>query len=94
MVQLSLVLSLIWAALGLLVGALGLGARLRPEAWGPRGRLIMLGLGCVAALAGGWLGALLLGRIFGTMAALWIAVVAVVAAPLITARLRPAADHT
>ncbi len=86
MFQASLILSLIWTVLGLIVGALGLGARLRPAAWGSRGWLIMLGLGVVAALAGGWLGALLLGRFFGTMAALWIAVVVVVAAPLLTGR--------
>ena len=86
MFQASVVLSLIWVALGLIVGALGLGARLRPSAWGPRGWLIMLGLGIAAALVGGWVGAWLLGRFFGTMAALWIAVVVVVAAPLLTGR--------
>jgi hypothetical protein len=86
MVQASLLLSLIWAVLGLMVGALGLGARLRPAAWGSHGWRIMLGLGVVAALTGGWLGAWLLGRFFGTMAALWIAVVVVVAAPLLTSR--------
>ncbi len=82
----SLVLSLIWVALGLLVGALGLGARLRPASWGPRGWVVMLALGASAALVGGWLGALVLGRFFGTMAALWIAVVVVVGAPLLAAR--------
>jgi uncharacterized membrane protein YeaQ/YmgE (transglycosylase-associated protein family) len=93
MFQASLVLSLIWAVLGLIVGALGLGARLRPEAWGPQGRLIMLGVGIVGALAGGWLGALLLGRFFGTMAALWIAVAVVVAAPLLTGRAMAKTPH-
>jgi hypothetical protein len=88
MFQASLVLSLVWAALGLVVGALGLVARLRPEVWAPRGGLIMLGVGIAGALVGGWLGALLLGRFFGTMAALWISVVVVVAAPLLTGRAR------
>jgi hypothetical protein len=86
MVLTSLALSLMWAVLGLGIGALGLGARLRPEAWGPRGRLLMLALGVGAALAGGWLGALLLGRFFGTLAALWIAVAVVAAVPLLRCR--------
>jgi hypothetical protein len=92
MLQSSLMLSLTWVVLGTLVGALGLGARLGPAAWGPRGRLVLLAVGAVAALAGGWLGALLLGRFFGTMAALWIAVAAVVLLPLIASRVRRTAQ--
>src|SRR5262245_28516195 len=82
-----LALSLLWLLLGLIVGALGLGARLRPASWGPRGQLIMLGVGAGAGLLGGWLGALVLGRLYGMMTALWIAVLAVVAAPWLSSRL-------
>ena len=81
-------LSLVWLLLGGLLGALALGARLRPAWWGPRGRLIMLGVGAGAGLLGGWLGALVLGRLNGTATALWIAALAAVAAPWLTTRLR------
>jgi hypothetical protein len=70
-------LSLVWLALGLLAGALALAARLRPASWGRRSWLMLLGLGALAALLGGWIGALLLGRLFGTPVALWVAILAV-----------------
>src|SRR5262245_7948366 len=82
-----LALSLLWLLLGVIVGALALGARLRPASWGPRGQLIMLGVGAGAGLLGGWLGALVLGRLYGMMTALWIAVGVVVAAPWLSRRL-------
>jgi|SRR5262249_44853423 len=75
-----LALSLLWVLLGGIVGALALGARLRPAIWGSHGRLIVLGVGAAAGLVGGWLGALVLGRLYGTVTALWIAVLVVVAA--------------
>ena len=71
------ILSLVWLVLGLLMAALALAARLRPASWGRRGWLMLLGVGALAALLGGWLGALLLGRLFGTPAALWVAILAV-----------------
>jgi hypothetical protein len=70
-------LSLIWLALGVAVGALALAARLRPASWGRRGWLMLPGLGALSALLGGWLGMLLLSKLFGTPAALWVAVLAV-----------------
>jgi hypothetical protein len=82
-----LALSLLWLLLGGVSGALALGARLRPALWGPRGRLIMLGVGAAAGLLGGWLGALVLGRLYGTVTALWIAVLVVVTAPWLSTRL-------
>ena len=82
-----ILLSLIWLALGVIVGALALAARLRPASWGRRGWLLLLGVGALAALLGGWLGALLLGRLFGTPTALWVAILAVLLAWLV-ARLR------
>jgi uncharacterized membrane protein YeaQ/YmgE (transglycosylase-associated protein family) len=76
-----LILSLVWLAIGLLIGALANAARLRLPLWGRRGWLLMPGIGMLAALLGGWLGALLLSRYFGTATALWVAVAVVVAAP-------------
>jgi hypothetical protein len=75
----------IWLVEGALVGLLALGARLRPPAWGRRGRLATVGVGAGAALVGGLLGTLVLGRMYSPMVALWIAVVAVAAAPWATA---------
>jgi ABC-type molybdate transport system permease subunit len=79
--------SLLWLALGLVVGALALAAKLRPTAWGRRGWLLLLAVGALSGLLGGWLGALLLGKMFGTPEALWIAILAV-ALPSLVERLR------
>ena len=79
--------SVLWLALGVVVGALALAARLRPAAWGRQGWLMLLGVGALAALLGGWLGTLLLGKMFGTPEALWIAILAVVL-PRLLERLR------
>ncbi len=73
-----LVLSLWWLLLGCLIGALANAARLPPEAWGRRGWLVLLVVGALAALLGGWLGTLLLGRYVATAVALWVAVLGVV----------------
>jgi uncharacterized membrane protein YeaQ/YmgE (transglycosylase-associated protein family) len=69
-----LYLVLTWAILGLLAGALALAARLKPTSWSGRGWLWLLALGLGSALLGGLLGFWLLGRLFSTAAALWIAV--------------------
>lgn len=79
------ILFLIWLGLGLLIGALALAARLRPASWGRRGWLWMLGLGVLAAQLGGWLGTLLMGRLYGTADALWVAALLVVAVPWLLA---------
>ena len=87
-----LILSLIWILLGLLIGALANAARLRPAAWHRGGRLAMLGLGALVSLLGGWLGTWILGALFATATALWIAVLGVALLPrLITwcAHFRP-----
>ena len=76
------ILFLLWLVLGLLIGALALAARLRPASWGQRGWLWMLVLGALAAQLGGWLGTLLMGVLYGTVNALWVAVLLVVAVPL------------
>lgn len=82
-----LALSLLWLVVGLIVGALGLAARLRPAPWARYGRLRVLGVGAAAGLLGGWLGTLVFGRYFGTPTALWVAVVAVAATPLVVTRI-------
>jgi uncharacterized membrane protein YeaQ/YmgE (transglycosylase-associated protein family) len=72
-----LVLSLFWFVLGILIGALANAARLRPSSWSHHGRLVMLGVGALAALLGGWLGVLLLERNVATAMALWVAVLGI-----------------
>jgi hypothetical protein len=80
-------LSLLWLALGLMIGALALSTQVRPAAWGRRGWLLLLGVGALAGLLGGWLGTILLGKLFGTPEAIWIAILAVVL-PSLVERLR------
>lgn len=71
-------LSLLWLALGALLGGLALLARWAPRwlAAGSRWRrwLATLALGAGAALVGGWLAALVLDRIVATLAALLLTV--------------------
>lgn len=69
-------LVLTWALLGILAGALALAARLKPASWTGHGWLWLLALGLGSSLLGGLLGLWLLGRLFSTAAALWIAVLA------------------
>lgn len=76
-----LILSLIWVVLGLLIGVLANAAKLRPAAWRRAGWFGMLGLGALAALLGGWLGTWVLGALFATATALWIAVLGVALLP-------------
>ena len=76
-----LLLSLFWVLLGLLIGALANAAKLRPAAWVRGGRLGMLGLGTLVAVLGGWLGTWVLGTLFATATALWIAVLGVALLP-------------
>jgi uncharacterized membrane protein YeaQ/YmgE (transglycosylase-associated protein family) len=77
MEETMLVLSLIWLVIGLLVGGLACGARLRPASWGKRGWLVTLGVGVVSALIGGWLGAWLFSSQYATVTALWVGVAGV-----------------
>ncbi len=76
-----LILSLFWLLIGLLIGALANAAKLRPAAWIRGGRLSMLGLGALVALLGGWLGTWVLGALFATATAIWIAVLGVALLP-------------
>jgi len=85
-----LILSLFWLLIGLVIGALANAAKLRPAAWVRGGRLSMLGLGALIALLGGWLGAWLLGSLFATFTAIWIAVLGVALLPRLITWLVPA----
>jgi hypothetical protein len=70
-------LSLAWVLLGLIVGLLGIAGRLWPASWQKRSWLILPAIGIVAALAGGWLGVLLLGHLLASAMALWVCVLCV-----------------
>lgn len=76
-----LILSLFWLLIGLLIGTLANAAKLRPAAWVRGGRLGMLVLGMLVALLGGWLGTWVLGSLFATATAIWIAVLGVALLP-------------
>lgn len=76
-----LILSLIWLLIGLLIGLLANAAKLQPVAWTRNGRLVMLALGALIALLGGWLGTWLFGTLFATATAIWIAVLGVALLP-------------
>lgn len=83
-----LVLSLVWITLGVVLAALVNGAQ-----WGLRARgfaswratLGTLGIGAAGALLAGWLGVFVLGRLFGTPAALWGGILAAVLVPWLLA---------
>jgi hypothetical protein len=81
-----LALSLVWLILGVLIGSLALGGRLRLASVQRYGWAILLLIGALAGLAGGWLGTLVYGRFFGTATAAWVAVLAVVLIPWIVNR--------
>lgn len=72
-------LSLLWFTLGALLGALALLARWAPR-WtkepGWRRWLPPLALGGFTALVGGWLATFVLDRLIVTLAALWLAIMA------------------
>ncbi len=65
-----LTLSLLWVLIGLMIGALANGVRLRKELWGGRGWLYLPAAGALLALLGGWSGVLLLGVLFATAMAI------------------------
>jgi uncharacterized membrane protein YeaQ/YmgE (transglycosylase-associated protein family) len=70
-------LLLVWFLIGLLLGALANGARLRPLSWGKRGWLYMLVLGVIAALLCGWIATWVMGVQFATVTVLWVTVLVV-----------------
>ena len=76
-----LALSFFWLLLGLLIGLLAVSAKFWPASWGRKKWPTILSIGALAALCGGWLGTLLLGRFFASGVALLIAVLCVVLLP-------------
>lgn len=88
-------LSLFWVLLGIIFGLLAQAARVGFSARGVagwQGWLATLGTGIVFALIGGWLGAQIWGRLFGTPTALWVGIIAVFVAPWLWARWRRSRD--
>lgn len=84
-------LSLFWIVLGIVFCVLAQAARLGFSAHGMQRRqgwLATLAVGAVFALAGGWVGTWLLGRLYGTPTALWVGILAVVVVPWLWARFR------
>ena len=55
-----LLLSLVWLLIGALIGLLANAAQLRPPTWTHLGWLVMMSIGAIIALCGGWLGVWLL----------------------------------
>ncbi len=86
-----LTLSLIWLALGGLLGAVSALARWTPRRWAGssawRRWLAVVALGAGLALVGGWLSALLFDHLFATLVAVWVCVAALGALG------RPATPH-
>src|SRR6266704_2269646 len=76
-----LALSFFWLLLGLLIGLLAVSAQCWPASWARKKWPALLCIGALAALCGGWLGTLLLGRFFASGIALWLAVLCVVLLP-------------
>lgn len=72
-----LTLSLLWLGLGVVIGGVALLARLAPAGWGRWRWLALPALGALAALLGGWLGALLLDRIQASLVAVWVSILAI-----------------
>jgi len=81
-----LTLSLVWVFAGTLIGTLASVARGRRTSRGRWGWLAAMGIGILAALLGGWLGTLVLGRYFGTATALWVAILVAAAVSWLTDR--------
>lgn len=92
MLAADLLLSLVWLALGLLVAGLACAARwdlgARGVLRGARGVWSTLALSALSAVVGGWLGALLFGRLYGAPMALWVSVVACALLPFSLKRLQ------
>lgn len=81
-----LALVLLWLAIGALLGALAVLARLAPRRWGAWRWLALPALGGVVALAGGWLSAALVDHLFASCVAIWLCVVVVGAVSLLARR--------
>src|SRR5689334_20688245 len=76
-----LLLTLLWLALGSMLGLIAIAAHLYPPTWHARRGLRMCGLGIAIALGSGWLSTWLLGKYFATPLVLWITIVGIVTLP-------------
>ena len=83
-----LTLSLFWVGIGVVIGGVALVARLAPAAWGRWRWLALPALGALAALLGGWLGALLLDRIHASLVAVWVSILVIGMVALLARRQR------
>lgn len=91
-----MLLSLIWFCMGLLIGLMAYMARLQPTLWSRSKRLDLISyllMGAIVAFCSGWLGVLLLGRLFSVATALWITIAAVIILPWIIVRVQTNFKH-
>ena len=83
-----LFLSLLWLAMGLLIGSLGWLAQCAPVSWRRLAWLRLPILGAVVACCVGWLGALLLGNLLSTALTLWVTVLSMLVLPRVVDGIR------
>jgi hypothetical protein len=86
-----LLLPLIWFCMGILIGFMVYMAHLQPTLWSRSKALDLLTfllLGATLSLCSGWLGVLLLGRLFSIATALWITIASVIILPWLIVRLQ------
>lgn len=90
-----LTLFFFWLLLGFIIGMLANAARLLSQTWNRWrwGWLILPVIGAIAALVGGWIGVLLIGRYFATGCALGVAVGGTIVASRLISRLISAETH-
>jgi hypothetical protein len=81
-------LSLLWLAIGLLIGVLSWLARCAPPSWQHLAWIWLPVLGAGVACGAGWLGALLLGNLLSTALALWITVLCMLVLPRVVDGIR------
>jgi len=70
--------SLVWLLIGGLAGLLAYAAQIRLVIWTRLDWLMMMSIGAILALCGGWLGVLLLGKFFATAMAIWITIASLI----------------
>lgn len=88
-----LILSLIWLGLGIVIGLAALAAQLAPARWGDWRWLALPALGAVAALLGGWLGALLFDRVQASLSAVWVCIPVVTLVALFARKYAPPTEE-
>jgi hypothetical protein len=82
--------------MGLLIGFMAYMAHLQPTLWSRSKGLDLFSyliMGAIVAFCSGWLGVLLLGRLFSIATALWITIAAVIILPWIIVRVQTNFKH-